>query len=69
MPDKLKEYVRERLDRLVASMPPEELLKRFSVEERLAGLTAEELARALPPETLKALARQLKVNGQSPEPQ
>jgi hypothetical protein len=49
-------------------MPAEELLKRVPVEERLAGLTAEEVIRALPPETLEALARQLKANGPSSEP-
>ncbi len=59
MPDKLKEYVRESLDKLLASLPP---------EQRLKGLTAEELARALPPETLQALARLLKANGQTADP-
>src|SRR5262249_7239524 len=58
MPDKLKEYVRESLDKLLASLP---------AEERVKGLTAEELARALPPETLRALARLLKANGHSSE--
>ena len=59
MPDKLKEYVRESLDKLLASLPP---------EERLKGLSAEEVARALPPETLQALARLLKANGHSAAP-
>jgi hypothetical protein len=59
MPDKLKEYVRESLDKLLASLPP---------EERLKGLSAEELARALPPEMRQALARLLKANGHSSEP-
>jgi len=40
MPDKLKEYVRESLDKLLATLP---------AEERLKGLSAEEVARALPP--------------------
>ncbi len=44
MPDKLKEYVRESLNRILASLPP---------EERLKGLTAEEVIRGLPPETLE----------------
>lgn len=59
MPDKLKEYVRESLDKLLASLP---------AEERLKGLSAEEVARALPPETLQALARLLKANGHSADP-
>ena len=67
MPDKLKEYVRESLDKLLAGLPPAERLKGLSVEERLAGLTAEDVVRALPPETLEALARKLKANGHSPE--
>ncbi len=78
MPDKLKEYVRESLDRLFANMPVEERVKGLSVEERLKGvpaeerfkgLTPEEIIRALPPETLEALARQLKANGHPSEPQ
>jgi hypothetical protein len=68
MPDKLKEYVRESLDKIVASLPAEERLKGLTAKERLAGLTAEEVIRALPPETLEALARQLKANGPSSEP-
>ncbi len=59
MPDKLKEYVRESLDKLLASLP---------AEERLKGLSAQEVARALPPETLQELARLLKKNGHSAEP-
>jgi len=63
MPDKLKEFVRESLDKLLASLPKEELRKRLSVEERLQGLSADELLQALPPETREALARKLKANG------
>jgi len=59
MPDKLKEYVRESLDKILATLP---------AEERLKGLSAEEVARALPPETLQELARLLKKNGPSVEP-
>lgn len=55
MPDKLKEYVRQSL----ANWP---------AEERLRGLSAEEIVRALPPETRQALARLLKKNGQPAEP-
>ena len=68
MPDKLKEYVRESLDKLLASLPTEERVKGLSAEERLKGLSAEEVARALPPETLEALVRMLTANGHSAEP-
>ena len=54
MPDKLKEFVRQSIDELLESLPP---------EQRLKGLTAQEVARALPPDTLQALARLLKANG------
>jgi hypothetical protein len=59
MPDKLKDYVRESLDTLLARLP---------AEERLKGLSAEEVARALSPETLQELARLLRANGHSAEP-
>jgi len=49
MPDKLKEYARESLARI------------------LAGMSAEEIVRALPPEKVEALARLLKANGHSAE--
>jgi hypothetical protein len=65
MSDKLKEYVRQSIDDLLARLPAEELRKRLSVAERLKGLSAEEVVRALPPETLEALAQQLKANGRS----
>jgi hypothetical protein len=58
MPDKLKEFVRQSIDELLKSLPP---------EERLKGLSADEVARALPPETLEELARRFKANGSSPE--
>lgn len=60
MSDKLKEFVRQSIDELLASLP---------VKERLKGLSAEEVIRGLPPETLEELARQLKANGQSSKPQ
>jgi hypothetical protein len=59
MPDKLKEYFRESIDKIMASLSP---------EERLKGLTAQEVARALPPETLEALVRLVKGNGHAAEP-
>lgn len=60
MSDKLKEFVRQSLDELRASL---------SVEERLKGLSAEQIVHGLPPETLEELARLLKANGQSSKPQ
>src|SRR5205085_2570846 len=78
MPDKLQEFVRQSIDELLRSLPPEELRKRLSPEERLKGLppeerlkglppeerlkglSLEEVVRALPPEILEALVRQLK---------
>jgi hypothetical protein len=67
MPDKLKEFVRQSIDELLKSLPPEELRKRLSPEERLKGLSADEVARALPPETLEELARRFNANGSSPK--
>lgn len=56
MPDKLKEFVRESREKFVKSL---------TLDERLKGLSAQDVARALPPETLEALARLLKANGHS----
>jgi hypothetical protein len=67
MPDKLKEFVRQSIDQLLKSLPPEERLKGLSVEERLKGLSADEVAKALPPDVLKELARRLKANGSEPK--
>jgi len=60
MPDKLKEFVRETIDQLLIELPP---------EKRLEGLCAEEVVRALPPETREAVARLLKANGPAAKPQ
>jgi hypothetical protein len=38
------------------------------LEERVKGVSAEELVQALPAETLEALARLLEANGHSGEP-
>jgi hypothetical protein len=57
MPDKLKEFVRETIDEMVASLPAEELRRRLSVDERLKGLPAEELRKRLSvDERLKGLS-------------
>lgn len=76
MSEKLKEFVRESIDQLLKSLPPEERLKglppeefrkRLSPEERLKGLSADEVVKALPPEVLEELARRLKANGPAPK--
>jgi hypothetical protein len=58
MSDKLKEFVRQTIDELLTSLPS---------EERLKGMSAEEVLRALSPEAREALIRQLKPNGSSPK--
>ena len=76
MPDKLKEFVRESLNQILASLTPEQRLKGMSAEERLKGmpaeerlkgLSADEVVKALPPEILEEVALRLKVNGSSPK--
>ena len=57
--NKLKEFVRQSLL---------ERLKKLPVEKRLEGLSAEEIIRALPPETLEELARRLNANSSPSEP-
>jgi hypothetical protein len=78
MSEKLKEFVRQSIDELLRSLPPEERLKglpaeelrtALPVEERLKGLSVEEMIRAIPPGTLEALTRQLKGNDSSPKPE
>lgn len=69
MPDKLQEFVRETIDELLASLPPEELRKRLPPEERLKGMTADEVVQALSPEVLDALTKKLKSNGSSSKSQ
>ena len=69
MPDKLKDFVRQSIDQLLATLPPEERLKGLPPEERLKGLSAEEVLRALPPEVREALTRQIKANGPSTKPE
>jgi len=60
MSDKLKEFVHQATLEMLARMP---------VEKRLAGLSAEEILKALPPETREALTQQLKANGTAKQPQ
>jgi hypothetical protein len=75
---KLKEFVRESVDKFLAGLsteerlkglPAEELRNHLPIEERLKGLSMEEVVQALPPETLAALARHLRTNVTSPKPQ
>ena len=54
MPDKLKEFVRQSIDELLKSLPPEKLSKRLSPKERLKGLSADEVVQALPPDIVEA---------------
>lgn len=72
MSDKLKEFARETVDKLLRETPPEELRKHLSPQQRLEGLPAEErlkglsvddVLKGLDPETLKALVSRLKSNG------
>ena len=56
------------MDEMLATLTPVERLKGLPTEARLKGLSADEVVRALPPETLEALARQLQANGSSPKP-
>lgn len=65
MSEKLKEYVRQSIDDLLARLPAEKRLEGLPVEKRLEGLSAQEVARALPAETLRELAKLLKTNGHS----
>jgi hypothetical protein len=56
---KLKEFVEETTAKLLESLTP---------EKRLEGLSAQQLARAIPPDMRETLARLLKTNGHSAEP-
>jgi hypothetical protein len=65
--NQLQEFLRQNIDELLRTLPPEKRMEGLSPEERVEGLSAEELARAIPPETLEALLRQCKTNGSSPK--
>ena len=69
--DKLKEFLRQSMDELLAKLSPEERLKGLPAEERLKGISDEDLVRALSPERLKrleALTRKDKTNGSASTP-
>jgi hypothetical protein len=68
MSQAMKEFVRETIDEILASLPAEELRKRLSAEERLKGLPAEERLKGLPAEErLKGLSADEVVRALSPE--
>jgi hypothetical protein len=70
MSDKLKEFVRQTIDELLKSLPPEELRQRLSPEERLEGLSPEERLEGLSPrERLEGLSPEERLEGLSPEEQ
>ena len=60
MPITLEELCRETEREILAKTPPEKLLQMLSVEQRLAGLSAEDMLKALTPEVREALLRGLK---------
>ncbi|HVS39542.1 MAG TPA: hypothetical protein VMS17_28555, partial [Gemmataceae bacterium] len=71
MPDSLellKQFVEESNERFLNELPAEELRKRLSPEERLKGMSLDDLLAALSPETRAALAQRLRENGSSPHP-
>ena len=66
VPDKLKEFARRSIEKLLNSLSPEELCNHLSVEERLKGLTAEEIRTRLPvEERLKGLPPEERLKGLS----
>jgi hypothetical protein len=72
MPDKLEEWARENLDRLLnkrlAELPVEKRLEGLSAEQRLKGLSVEERLKGLSAEELRELAEKLKGNGDPGKP-
>ena len=68
MSDKLKEFVRQTIEEILAELPAEERLKGLPAEERLKGLSPEEVVRAIPPEALELLNRQRQANGSTTKP-
>lgn len=61
MEDFRRDYFREHLDQFLGLLTPEEVMQRFSAEERLRGLPAEEVLQRFSPEQIQAyLDRQKK---------
>jgi len=78
MPDKLEEFTRETIDRLLHELPVEKLLEGVSVEERLEGIpwqkrlegmSVDDLLAVLSPQMREALARQLEADGSPSSPE
>lgn len=68
MPVTLEQLFEDTIGELLAELPAEKRQKLFEdlpIEQRLRGLSAEELVKSLPPETLAALRRQLRADENS----
>jgi hypothetical protein len=66
MPDKLKEFARQTIDKLLATLPAEERLKGMPAEERLKGMPAEERLKGMPAEErLKGMPAEERLKGLS----
>jgi hypothetical protein len=65
MPDILEEFARETIERLLEGLPPDELRKHLTVQQRLEGLSIEQRLQGLSAEELRLLAEKLKANGTS----
>lgn len=61
MPDALEQLARETIEELFKNMPDEELRRYFPLQERLKGVSADDL--------LAALAQRLKDDGPPPTPE
>jgi hypothetical protein len=72
MSSQLEEFVRQSIDELLKSLPPEKRLEGLSPEERLEGLSAEQRLEGLSPEemrkVLETLQKRLQTNGPSSKP-
>ena len=64
MPNPLEDFVRQSLDEILRSLPPEELVKGLSFEERMAGLDAVQRQ-----EFLKEAREKLRAHGLSAKPE
>jgi hypothetical protein len=56
---RLKEFVRQTIDELLASLSAEERLKGLSAKERFEGLSIDEVVNGMPSEILEAIARKI----------
>jgi hypothetical protein len=68
MSEKMKEYLRQSVDSILKSIPPEERLKGMTTEERLKGMTTEErLKGTTEEELLKLIPLEERLKGLSTE--